>query len=174
MDETNTSRFVASVSPPDGVEALGRFIFWSTEALRWRKDADLARSMGVPAATLASWKRRGSVAENGKRWFREKFTETIAQHLHDLPEDATIDARLAVLELLERTNNNPLGFRQSRLATAAALGGLLSLAHFLDMVAHIPAGGQRPAEIADLLEGAMSQFRRGIRLPVQYAEEGAQ
>ena len=173
MDAANAMAFVAALRPPSGTAALSAYIDAAVRALGGRADADLARTMGVPAATVASWKRRGLVPEGSFSWFTTTLAEKIAQYRSDLPQ-AGFTARAAVLRLVLMTNGDVLGVEHGAAATAHALGGLLALAQFLDEVADLPSETARVDALAHLLAGGMWEFQHGVHLPIRRRPEGPQ
>ena len=98
MNATDARDFIAAVRPPSGSTALAAYLDSAIRALGGRADVDLARSIGVPAATIASWKRRGSVPEDKLSWFTTTLTEKIAEYRSDIAQ-AEYTARAAVLTL---------------------------------------------------------------------------
>lgn len=173
MDATNAMSFVAALRPPSGTAALSAYIDAAVRALGGRADADLARTMSVPDATVASWKRRGLVPEGSFMWFTTTLAEKIAEYRIDLPQ-AGFTARAVVLRLILLRHGDVLGIEQGTAATAYALGGLLALAQFLDEVADLPSEAARVDALADLLAGGMWEFQHGVRLPIRPRSEGPQ
>ncbi|HMO86004.1 MAG TPA: hypothetical protein PKC18_13905, partial [Lacipirellulaceae bacterium] len=104
MDEQKYKAFVALLVPPQGA-ALSTYIGAASRALGGRTDSDLARTIGVPVATLASWKKRGAVPDDRITWFTTTLVPKIAEYRSDLP-DVSSTARAATVELLSRSSGN--------------------------------------------------------------------
>ncbi len=164
MNAYEVNAFDALIPPPAGAAQVSRFIAAAGRSLGYRSDADLARTLGVPNTTLASWKRRGVIPEEQWRWFSTGLFQKIAERNVDLPQVSRV-AKAAVIELIGRTGGNPVDIGHFRLTvTAGALGGLLALAQmFADLDALDPwrLSSDDVAGLVRSLEAAMPQFRQG-------------
>lgn len=161
MDEQKYKAFVARLIPPQGAP-LSAYISAASRALGGRTDSDLARTIGVPVATLASWKKRGAVPDDRITWFTTTLVPKIAEYRSDLP-DVSNTARAATVELLTRTSGNPMRIERFPVfATANMLGAILAVAEFLVEVEGIEPrtlNSKTVERITDLLEVAMLEFR---------------
>ena len=151
--------FVAVMRPPSG-EGLKPYIAAAARALGGRSDADLGRSMGVPASTIASWKRRGSIPSPHYEWFTTALAEKILEARSKAYADDNF-AMTAVLSLMAKTGNNPWNLDDGTaiLASADAVRELVPLAGFLyesrpDLWANKPVA-ETVEGLSDLLEGSL-------------------
>lgn len=171
MDIAKVKAYIAAMRPPQG-EAVKGYIAAAVRALGGRSDAGLSRTMGVPAPTIASWKKRGVVPEDHFRWFTTTLGEKIiAYRAHMGIPDPVSDA--AVVKLLVRTGGNPLGLEADGVrATPYVLPGLFALSAFLYQTQS--AGWAALSEedqterLADLLEGAMLEEASTVPLPLDF------
>lgn len=169
MKVAKVNAFIASMHPPPG-EALKTYLSAAVRALGGRADADLARTMGVPASTVAAWKRRGAIPESHYTW----FTTTLSTKILEFKSKAYADDDIplaAALNLLARTGHNPWGL-QTKVAMLTApyiLRELTPLAGFLHDSQPSRWEGLASAEIVDqltdLLEGAVRIDVRLFKLP---------
>lgn len=165
MDATKVKKFIAHMAPPvEGQNGVREYIRAAVWALGGRTDADLARTMGLPPATIASWKRRGVIPESGRLWFTTTLAEKIVQHQLRHTNTQAAVARAAVIQVLGRHGGNPFDISGGPLAYAAMFDGLHALAEFMLDTAPDEWGDDGDSvlveRLADLLEGA------GMELPV--------
>lgn len=169
MDIAKVKAYIASMKPPQGA-AVKNYVAAAVRALGGRADADLARTMGVPAPTIASWKKRGVIPEDHFLWFTTTLGEKILNYRsRSALADPISDA--AVVRLLVRTGGNPLGLeRQGVRAAPYVLPGLFALAAFLHQTSSAEwaelSEDDQIERLADLLEGAMGQEAHTLPLPM--------
>lgn len=162
MNETKVNAFIASVAPPRGKDALSSYIEAVVRALGGRNDSALARTMGVAPSTLASWKSRGAIPEEWAPWFTTALVEKVAAYRRDLAP-ASLAATAAVVELLMRTDGDPLAMGDdSRATTARMLGPFFVIADFVIAVRGVDRSDtsrNTTAQTAEILEGAAIYLR---------------
>ena len=170
MEITKVNAFIAHMHPPSG-EPLKGYLRAAILALGGRSDADLARTIGVPASTVASWKRRGSIPESHYTWFTTTLAEKISVY-------ASIDLRVAddpvalaaALLLLKKHSHDPLGLNdQSSAAAPYVLAAMSNLALFLYLANEaewdrIPLV-ERIKHLAEVLDGSVTEVGRHIGPP---------
>jgi len=158
MDEMKVNAFIASQLPPSGTAELAGYVRDAVKALGGRSDAALARTIGVSASTLASWKSRGAVPQDYVTWFSSTLADKIFGYNADLPQ-VGMTARAAVVELIARTGEVRQSGALPDQKTAHMLGGLLALAEFVASRAKIDLKAADPkavSNVADTLEGALA------------------
>ncbi|WP_417590795.1 hypothetical protein [Parasphingorhabdus sp.] len=120
-----------SLMVPAKDESVSMFIATVAKALSSAKDRVVADTMGVTPATIANWKRRNSIPEENQEWFKTTLVEKIVSYNRTWPR-TELEARIAFLRLLERTNGDPYDIgEKGALAVANSMPGLLSLSQFL-------------------------------------------
>jgi hypothetical protein len=163
MNNVKVQSFIAYLRPPEGVEALSRYLSAALKALNLRSDAQLAALLSIPASTVASWKRRGVVPDDRAEWLADNLLARMSHAWTGLPQVGTT-ARAAVVELLVRTGGDPMGLSPfPRSSTARSLGGLLALAEFLASQTGTPAQlfkSDDALAVADRLGEGMGLFAR--------------
>lgn len=160
MNATKVNSMIALLRPPVG-EALPRWLDAAVKALKLRSDAELARDLGIPPATLASWKRRGSVSQEVETWFEREFVRRVLSQWHgQFPTTGDLPV-MCVLELYRRTACNPWRAEDGLYVSANATGGLIALANFLLAVDGQTISGtdnEATSRIADILADITDSF----------------
>jgi len=77
MVATKVNAFIAFLDPSGSDRDLSAFLHEASNALGLDRDADLARAMAIPPATLGSWKRRGKVPRDQASWFWTEFPKLV-------------------------------------------------------------------------------------------------
>ncbi|WP_326523964.1 hypothetical protein [Sphingomonas sp.] len=151
------------LTPPASKEHLQAFLNLTGAALGCRSDADMARTMGMLPSAVANWRRRGVVSAKGVEWFQTRLIQSIFYVSPDLPPLSDTGANAAVIDLIAKTNGNPIDASENvRLANAVSLPGLVALAQLFAALALLNGYSAKGAEEADwwgLLEEAMPMFR---------------
>lgn len=120
-----------SLIVPAGDESVAMFIATVAKALSSPKDRVVADTIGVTPATIANWKRRNSIPEEYQAWFKSTLVEKIVGYNRIWPR-TELEARIAFLRLLERTNGDPYDVgEKGALAVANSMPGLLALSQFV-------------------------------------------
>lgn len=171
MEIDKVKAFIAAMQPPAG-EGLRHYIAAAVRSIGGNSDAALARTVGVPAPTIASWKKRGVIPEEKAGWFPTTLAEKILQFSARGRADESIP-RAAVVQLLVQTGGNPLGLPSERAVLLAPhlLEPLFALSGFLyfsrpDHWAQL-APSDRVRSLTELLEGALALDGRHIPVPAQ-------
>jgi hypothetical protein len=163
MDDRKLQYFMSLISPPIGRRALSAYFKAIGRGVDHQTDAALARMLGVTAATLANWKRRGSVPQDWSVGIVTALVEKIATFNREMPR-VSHPAREATIALMALTRCDPLQAGSAAIiVTAQALPGLLALAETIIELRAIRGEDGRPEEIARLMQVAMPQFRRGAQ-----------
>lgn len=169
MKAMKINAVIALLAPPGGATALERYFAALLKALGVRSDAELAKLVGVPAATLASWKRRGAVPQDQERWFTSEMIRMVFNAWRTaLPPRPSDYARASAIEVLKRAGGDPLELRDpSNVLTAWALGGLLALGDFRIAVDPDRSWLAQPddaivAIVANFLIDCIAGYRRDI------------
>ena len=152
MNALEVNAFVAAVSPPQGTQALSRYLYAAGKALGGKSDATLAKQFGINPVTLASWKRRGKLTDEAYTLFISMLPTKIIHHGLHTPMTSK-RAREAVIILIKDTDGDPLRIGADRgiEATAFFLGGLLAMAEFLADLAEEDV--RAASDIARLMRG---------------------
>ncbi|MGQ2940588.1 MAG: helix-turn-helix domain-containing protein [Blastomonas fulva] len=161
MNDTIFQSLMSLLSPGQD-ESVSLFVQRSVRALGGKTDATLADTMGLPRSTIANWKRRNRVADDYIDWFRTTLAEKIALYARP-PVNVTIEARAAVLNLIAKTDGDPVGAGLK--TSASALYGLLALSQFLFDRIYDTCRDESEATIervTDLLDAAMPMVRRAF------------
>ena len=165
---------MTAILPPEG-EGLGRYLDAVTSAVGLRTDADLARLIGVQPSIIASWRRRQTVTRSGAAWLEDNLIKVIAERktCH-----FTMDSEeMAVMEVLRRTNVDPLNLGPDNLMAAEAVPPLVSIARIIlnGHLAHeLDKDENREIRLADLLMEALPSLRKRLAPKAPLLTEGPQ
>ena len=134
IDNANTLSTFASAIADDPA----RLLIADAAFALGKSEADLARLLGVSRATLSSWKVRGAIPAQRRKWFEEQFPIIVLGNIGPAPGDDFRHAGLeTALKLLDETDFNPFklsGINRGALVHIASiyLGGLVRLSQFLN------------------------------------------
>lgn len=147
--------------PPSG-PALALYIEQAAAALG-TNEAGLARTIGVSRATVSSWKKRGSLTEPNFVWFKTALPEKIVIYRRRGNIPVSVEARLAFLDLVRRTEGKPFA-SPSRppldpMVEAERIYGIMALAEFIWQRVLANEGEASPHRVADMLQGTLWLLR---------------
>ena len=161
MDDITSQYLMSLINPPVGTAKLRTYFRIIAKALGVRNDAGLGSVLGIPATTIANWKRRGGVPPDSALLIRTTLIEKVATYTRDLPK-VGLESREAVVRFMVATGGNPLLLRgDPATATALALPGLFSLAEMLWELQAVHGQDANGRTVAELLPEAMFMFRHG-------------
>lgn len=130
MNDIKIQSLMSLLVPGEG-ESVAMFIATVAKAFGSHKDSTVADVIGVPRSAIANWKRRNSIPADYRALFTTAVIEKIVGRNHQY-SSTHLEARMAFLRMLQRTNGDPYGLGdKGEIGVANSIPGLLALSQFL-------------------------------------------